>query len=276
MSSYGTNATENVSTQYSTAKNLNSRIELHKRFSANKYGWSRWVFDRLDFAGKSRVLELGCGNGDLWKSNIDRKPAGLHAVLSDFSSGMAEAAALNLKEVSEGFEFRVIDAQSIPYEDKSFDIVIANHMLYHVPDRKKALSEIHRVLKEDGAFYATTIGAGHMKELVALVHGFDKKICYPADAPAYDFGLENGAEQLKGLFDGISVLRYEDSLDVTEAGMLADYVLSSQGFGNVTDILTPDREKDFKEYISALMEKNGSIRIMKDSGIIIARRPGSR
>lgn len=276
MSSYGTNVTENVSAQYSTAKNLNSRIDLHKRFSTNKYGWSRWVFDRLDFAGKSRVLELGCGNGDLWRSNIDRKPAGLHAVLSDFSSGMSEAAALNLKEVPDGFEFRVIDAQSIPYEDKTFDMVIANHVLYHVPERKKALNEIRRVLKEGGSFYATTIGTGHMKELVALVHGFDKEICYPADAPAYDFGLENGSEQLKGLFEDIRVLRYEDSLEVTEAGLLADYVLSSQGFGNVTDIITSDREKDFREYISALMEKNGSMRIVKDSGMITARRPGSR
>jgi ubiquinone/menaquinone biosynthesis C-methylase UbiE len=142
MNDFGTNTTENVTAQYSNASNLNARIELHKRFSTNKYGWSNWVFDQLDFDGKKRILELGCGNGDVWRSNIQRKPANIHVILSDFSNGMLETAKQSLVDVSNGFKFQVIDAQSIPYENESFDMVIANHMLYHVPDRKKALSEI--------------------------------------------------------------------------------------------------------------------------------------
>ncbi len=55
-------------------------------------------------------------------------------------------------------QFKEIDAQSIPFEDETFDAVIANHMLYHVPDRPKAIAEIKRVLKPGGRLIATTIG----------------------------------------------------------------------------------------------------------------------
>lgn len=47
-------------------------------------------------------------------------------------------------------EHRKIDVTEIPFEDSSFDIIICNHVLEHVPDYKKALHEIHRVLKVDG------------------------------------------------------------------------------------------------------------------------------
>lgn len=55
-------------------------------------------------------------------------------------------------------ETRKIDITDIPFEDGSFDFAIANHMLYHVPDLDKAIGEVHRVLKPDGVFYATTTG----------------------------------------------------------------------------------------------------------------------
>ena len=55
-------------------------------------------------------------------------------------------------------EFAVMDAQAIEAEDSSFDLVIANHILYHVPDRRKALSEIHRVLKIGGRAVMTANG----------------------------------------------------------------------------------------------------------------------
>jgi hypothetical protein len=127
-------------------------------------------------------------------------------------------------------------------------------------------------LKKDGTLYATTIGFEHMKELIELICGFDHAICYPAKSVANDFGLESGTEQLCEFFSNIKVLRYVDSLEVTDDNLLVDYVLSSQGFGNVTEIITGDRKKDFKGYVSSLIEKNGSIKIKKDSGILIASR----
>jgi ubiquinone/menaquinone biosynthesis C-methylase UbiE len=269
---YGTNDTKKVGAQYALSGNLEARIALHARFSTNPYGWSKWVFDQIDFEGKKRVLELGCGNGGFWPTNLDRIPQGLHITLSDFSAGMLESAGENLRDAPAAFNFQIIDAQSIPYEKAAFDIVIANHMLYHVPERKKALSEIHRVLKNDGVLYATTIGVSHLKELKEIIENYNDQIEYPAYSVAYDFGLENGAEQLAEFFDNIQVLRYADSFEVTDAYVLASYILSSQGFGNITEIITPENKEDFKNYLSAMIEKDGCIRITKDSGMLIAKK----
>ena len=78
--------------QYQDAGNLNARIRLHIEFSTNKYGWFPWVFDRYDLPEKCRILELGCGPGDLWGENMHRISPGWEITLSDFSPGMLEKA----------------------------------------------------------------------------------------------------------------------------------------------------------------------------------------
>lgn len=138
--------------QYRDASNLNSRITLHERFSTNPYGIFRWIFDHFDLPAGAHILELGCGSGQLWLKNLDRIPSGWSITLSDFSPGMLEEARGNLSQSGHPFAFQVIDAQSIPIEDESFDAVIANHMLYHVPDRAVALAEVRRVLRPGGAY----------------------------------------------------------------------------------------------------------------------------
>ena len=52
------------------------------------------------------------------------------------------------------FAYEIIDAQAIPYGTQRFDIVIANHMLYHVPDRAQAIAEMRRVLKPEAISWA--------------------------------------------------------------------------------------------------------------------------
>src|SRR5258706_10720793 len=138
--------------QYRDASNLNARIQLHVRFSQNTYGWHRWVFDQLKASPQSRVLELGCGPGRLWSENAARIPPGWEITLSDFSPGMIAEAQRNLASAGHSFAFERVDAQSIPFADASFDMVIANHMLYHVPGRPEALAEIPRVLRSGWRF----------------------------------------------------------------------------------------------------------------------------
>src|SRR5215208_7315562 len=154
--------------QYRDSSNLDARVMLHQRFSTNPYGWFRWVFDTLlKLPEDAKILELGCGHGLLWKENASRIPAGWNITLSDLSSGMLDAAWRNLVVTGRAFQFKEIDAQSIPFEDETFDAVIANHMLYHIPDRPKAINEIRRVLKPGGCLIAATVGKHHLKEMSA-------------------------------------------------------------------------------------------------------------
>src|SRR5439155_8279412 len=108
------------------------------------------------------------------------------------------------------------------FDDSTFDAVIANHMLYHVPDRESALAEIRRVLRPDGRFYAATVGRNHLRELSALVTRFapDWVSWAAAEGDPEAFVLENGADQVGRWFPRVELRRYEDELVVTEAGPL--------------------------------------------------------
>ena len=259
--------------QYATDRNLNSRVLLHQLFSTNKFGWSNWVFQNYRLHPGQCVLELGCGNAGIWSSNNDKIPASTVLTLTDFSEGMLDAAKINTTGINATLKYAVVDAQSIPYCDNTFDIVIANHMLYHVQDIHIALKEISRVLKPDGTFYATTIGRDNMKEIAKILHGFDSAIDFAFDLITEAFGLETGGALLSHHFSSIEILRYEDSLHITEPGPLIDYILSSEGIGNVNEIIVGENIERFKSYIHDIFSRCGYIDIRKDAGMFISSRP---
>jgi ubiquinone/menaquinone biosynthesis C-methylase UbiE len=118
------------------------------------------------------VLEVGCGTGNQWTNNLDRIPRGWRFMLTDFSAGMLAEAQENLSGKLHHVEFKIADAQDLPFPDASFDAIVANHMLYHVPDRPKAFAEFRRVLKPGGKLYAATNGKHHMTGLYAMTDRF--------------------------------------------------------------------------------------------------------
>jgi ubiquinone/menaquinone biosynthesis C-methylase UbiE len=214
-----------LSEQYRDAANLNARIQLHVRFSTNKSDFSEWIFDHFDLAPDSRILELGCGPGGLWHKNLERIPGGWEITLSDLSMGMLRQAQTNLRNSRRSFNFSIADAQFLPFASESFDAVIANYMLYHVPDRPRAFSEIRRVLKPGGRIFAATAGSDHLRELFELA---DRVALNAAERTRGSelFSLENGENQLSPWFSQIRLDRRDNSLVVTEPGPLIDYYLS--------------------------------------------------
>ena len=260
-----------LTNQYKNASNLNARLQLHRRFSTNKYGLPRWVFDQFDLPPVCRILDLGCGPANLWVENLDRIPAGWKITLTDFSPGMVEKAQENLRDSGRPFAFDIVDAQDIPYDDASFDAVIANHMLYHVPDRAKALAEMRRVLQPKGKLYASTVGENHMRELDEMISRFDAKGDY-LFAKNNPFTLESGVEQLAPWFTSIALRRYEDDLIITKAAPLIAYVMSMM---RVQSVFTDGSLKEFTAYVERELAAHGAIHITKDSGVFEARKqPG--
>ena len=251
--------------QYRDSTNLDARLEIHRRFSTNSYGWFNWIFDVLSkLPDDAVILELGCGPGYLWRNCADRIPAGWRITLSDLSPGMVDAAWRNLVVTGRTFKFEQIDAQSIPYPEGSFDVVIANHMLYHVPDRSKAIGEMARILKPGGHLIATTVGQCHLFELgewLKFVH-LEKSF----EEFSRSFTLENGLEQLKPFFSVVTMIRYEDNLQVTEVEPIMAYIRSSIRASELAEDavlkIRNDLEKELKE--------KGNIFIRKDSGLFEA------
>ncbi|MCX6028504.1 MAG: class I SAM-dependent methyltransferase [Chloroflexi bacterium] len=261
-----------ISDQYRDAGNLNARIEIHRRFSTNGYGWNRWLFDIIAAAAGPRVLELGCGSASLWIANLARVPASWQITLSDFSPGMVAAAKRGLDGHAGRFRFQVVDAQEIPFDDGSCDTVIANHMLYHVPDPNKALSEIHRVLRPDGRLYTSTVGREHLTELVEWNRRFGLNAISNEDI-AERFGLETGAARLAPWFTTVTRHVYEDALIVAEAGPLIAYVLSSMSADQVA--AAADQLGAFARFVDDELAAHGSLKITKASGLFEATKESS-
>ena len=253
--------------QYRDSTNLGVRSEIHRRFSTNPYGWFHWIFDVLaKLPEDAEILELGCGPGYLWCNCANRIPPGWKVTLSDLSLGMVDAACQNLLVTGRNFKFEEIDAQAIPYPDESFDAVVANHMLYHVPDPLIAIAEIRRVLRPGGHLIATTVGEGHLYELgnwlqyVHLERSFEEF--------SRSFTLENGLAQLKPFFSEVRMMRYEDNLQVTEVEPILAYIRSSIHVSELSEHALLDLRNDLEQEL----QQKGSIFIRKDAGLFEAIR----
>lgn len=253
--------------QYRDSAYLQDRASIHTRFSTNPQSWHRWVFDHFGFAPGSRLLELGCGPGLLWRANRDRLSDGWRVILSDFSPGMVAEARQHLAAHGR-FAFLTADAQALPFPDGSFDGVIANHMLYHVPDRPQAFAEIRRVLRSGGRLFAATNGRGHMQELDGLLRRFDpeRPSWRMGEQFSVNFGLANGQAQLASYFHPVTRHDFADGLVVTEAEPLVVYVFSLLG----SQRASAERRAAFRAFIEAELAAHGPIHITKETGLFEA------
>lgn len=258
------NDDSNIIEHYKNAKNLNVRISLHDKYSQNKQGWFPWLFEQIDFSHINKLLEIGCGNGKLWKNNkINLRNREIF--LSDSSQGMVDEVR---KTLGNDFNCMVFDCEKIPFKDNYFDAVIANHVLFYVYDINKALEEIRRVLNPLGVFYCSTYGSNHMKEINDIVQEFDSRVIL-SQTKLYDvFGLENGLDILKPYFKNIKMKRYDDCLVVDKSKPIIDYIMSCHG--NQNEIIGPNLN-EFREFVDSIIQEKGYIKITKDAGLFICK-----
>ncbi len=256
---------ERLKQQYMNSSNITARINLHEKYSENKEGWFRWLYRMADIEPGERVLELGCGDGSFWKQNLDHIPDGLDITISDISDGIVHETSRTLKIQNCNVAFNVIDAQIIAEKDRSFDIVIANHMLFYCDDLAKVLSEIKRVLKPGGRLVCSTYSSEHMKEISELVQSFDDRIVLSADKLYEKFGKENGKEILSCFFSDISWKQFEDSLCVTSPEPLIAYIMSCHGNQNRFIV---DKYHEFYSFVQKCVDTG--FFITKDAGTFIS------
>ena len=250
----------NVKQQYATANNLYTRISIHDKYSTNKMGFGNWIVSNYKIDKGMKVLELGCGTGDMWKNRESLISHCSKLILSDFSEGMITTTKENVGNY-DNIEYKVLDIQNIPYEDETFDIVIANMMLYHVPDIYKGLAEVRRVLKKGSCFYCATYGEhGITAYLSKILDTYDIE-----DNLNKNFTLQNGYNILSKSFSNIEKLEYIDSLAVTNIDDMVDYIYSLSSMTSLNNVP--------KHTIKTILMQNltnGILNVPKEYGMFIA------
>lgn len=246
--------------QYNDSSKLDIRIALHQRYSTNRQPFGDWIMEHYHIQPGMRVLELGCGTGNMWHDAAKWLPKDASLTLTDFSAGMVKTAMANVPALP-NISFRQVDIQQIPFEDNSFDLVIANMMLYHVPDLKKGLSEVARVLRPEGRFICATVGAGGVYWWLENTLGIEEGKVYP-------FSLQNGADILGPHFAQVEMDQREDGLRVTNVEDLVDYVLSMASFSGLKEW-----PRDMLRERLLAQAVDGVIAIPKEYGLFIASQP---
>ena len=239
--------------QYATSARLETRISIHEKYSRNQQPFAAWIRSHYALQPGERILELGCGTGSMWQGMC--LPDGCRLTLTDFSAGMLDTARANTAHLQA--DYALVDAQDIPYPDAAFDVVIANMMLYHVPDIVKALREIRRVLKPGGRFIAATFGEHGVVQAVAdmLQMRFDANM---------RFTLQNGEAQLRAVFSQVERHDREDALDVTDLADLIAYLRSMQQMTALADVPDERLLAAFAPHV-----RQGVLSLPKEYGLFI-------
>jgi SAM-dependent methyltransferase len=267
-----------IKAAYASDEYLSVRIRTHELYSRPQIDFPRWVIDTLRWRGDEWVLDVGAGPGTYFDLVRERVPHG-HLFAGDLSFGMLEQARRH--PGAPQVTLLNLDAQNLPFADGTFDVVLANHMLYHVLDVRAALSEIRRVLKWDGCLVAATNSENNLSELDTLTRraltllGFPK---YNLVLRNHDsFFLENGSAMLAHYFRAIARYDLPSALHFPEVEPVLAYLNSMQTLRAPylpVDITWNEYIDIMGKQIARLIRHFGELEVQKLAGVLVATNGG--
>jgi SAM-dependent methyltransferase len=226
------------------------------------------VLDLAGLTGRETVAEIGCGNGPYLAGLARRGHAG-RLLGVDLSPGMLAATRAAVPRVG----VTVGDAQRLPLATGAADVVLAPHMLYHVPDRAAAAAEFRRVTRPGGAVLVTLNGADHLVELVELAAGTAATLGL-GDAGDWDehqrhlsMTLDPGRQQLSGAFEMVERHDFIGQLALPGPEPVSRYIASMR-----TTQVMPDPAAFTAAVVAGIpFGPDGTFRVTTHSGLLICR-----
>ena len=267
LSEMGTNRNHLVNQSYSSSDKLEVRIRTHQLYSEFKGDFFAWVLDHHHWTNDELVLDVGCGSGRYIPA-IGERARSYYA--GDLSYGMLNDLPLGIDRVN-------LDVQQLPYADRSADVILANHMLYHVPDREKGIREFRRVLKPGGTLLAATNSAENRKELVALRRAGFEAIGFEftlGDSSVSEkrFSTESGGELLSTGFETVELRYLRDALLFPNPQPILDYINSSRDWWEPlfpSGITWVDYENALRSILAEHFKKESIFRVSKLTGVFV-------
>jgi ubiquinone/menaquinone biosynthesis C-methylase UbiE len=260
---------------YATQERLNVRSRTHEIYTQPKMDFPEWVLNHILWQGDEKVLDIGCGAGlymDTVRSRLNEN--GL-LIAADISTSMLRT--MNTSKLPCMAFLLNADATYLPIRSQSFDVVMANHMLYYVQEVKKTVWEFRRVLRDGGYFIATTNSQNSMRdfhlEIVESLSilGYED---HPPSPSRARFTLENGADYIKSIFPSVQTKQVENALIFPNVKPVEAYIDSLRP--TYEPYLHPDLSwetlmEQIRKRVSEKIQINGKYKVSKTTGVFIAK-----
>jgi SAM-dependent methyltransferase len=185
----------------------------------------RWRTSVIPWDGTQIVADVGCGNGFDLRQIV---PQGRchHAIGLDLSAGMLRS----LEDLRQSGNLSLVqaDAQRLPLPDRSVDVAMAMHMLYHVPDIPVAIRELRRITKPGGTVLASTNSPAHLAEIndlldVAISSQLHRSL---QGMPTLSFTTRTGTAMLGREFSSVTLRTLDVPLSIPSVQPVITYVAS--------------------------------------------------
>ena len=214
--------------QYKTDANLAARQSIYA-YQHPRIDLAARVLDLAAPARSDIIVDVGCGNG-MYLAELARRGCAGRVLGVDLSFGMLAAARDRVPGAA--VALASADATALPLRDSVAGLVLAPHMLYHVPDPADALRELRRVTRPGGRVVIVLNGPDHLRELraaVAAARGAD-----PA-AMGERVRLDDGESLARSFFPQVTRHDFVAQLRVPGPGPIADYARSMSGTSHEAD-----------------------------------------
>jgi ubiquinone/menaquinone biosynthesis C-methylase UbiE len=257
-----------VEQQYRDDRNLKARQSIYafQRPVADIWGGS---LELARLRGTERILDVGCGNG-MYLVALHRRGHRGPVIAGDLSEGMLRTA----RSRAGAGPLLVTDVQALPFADDSFDVTLAMHMMYHVPDRAVAITELRRVLRSGGVALVLTNSRRHFAELDDLLV---ECVAATTDVPRppvrtfITFTLENGESELSQEFSSIELRTFTSELVVDEIAPVLDYARSMGAFMADDSDRLDQMMRELERRVAKVIADEGAFRVTTESGCFVCR-----
>lgn len=238
----------------------NFRYGLYERYGTSGQRWHEWLFEQLPLEPGMRVLDVGCGHGNVWCGSWKQIPEGCQITLLDKETdGLQYLHGIYLerrKELAKGttFSFLCEDAEEWECPAERYDLILAGHLWNYIRGRESLLRKLHQGLTKGGRLVSTFTSLVSAEDVNRLL----KPVLQRRVLEAYEERRRSFAEQMEASFAGefVRVYRrvFRNGLRIDQSEELLQYLCSLDG---ELEARIRSRESEVRKYLQELIRQGG-------------------